>query len=156
MYSAQSAAWSVGFSAFMILPLLAGLVLLCGAVMRPRNAATPLASRFAAGAVGLVFLGAGTLAVGESVALTHKCTMPSPESTRTVEGAVGPVEAMGKFGSQYYSFTIGSERFVSGARGVKSECGFRTSFAQSMYPPVGKQVQVRAVGSTIIELQVIK
>ena len=127
------------------------------AVLRPREKAPQLASRLGIAALGALFLGAGMLAISETFALTNKCTSDqSVASAQSIEGVVGPVEAVGKFGSQYYRFSIGSERFVSASRGAKSECGYKASLAQVMYPPVGKNVRVRALGSTIVEMEVLK
>jgi hypothetical protein len=155
LYTAQAANWTFGFSA--IWPLIVGIVLLLGATLRPKAKVSHTTNRLAAAAIGVLFLGAGLFAASESIALTSKCISDrSLASAQTIEGVVGPVEAVGKFGSQYYHFSIGSERFVSASPGVKSECGYKASLAQVVYPPVGKHVRVRAIGSTIVEMHLLR
>src|SRR5882724_4566318 len=157
MYSAQQAAWTLGFSALMLLPVLIGCTLLVGAFLNSKVAQKQTSTRIVPGIFGIIFLSAGVLGLSESVSQTLDCTSrQSTAAARTVTGMVGPVEALGNFGSQYYRFKVGPEALSSGAPGVKSECGLKASLAQSMYPPVGKQVRVRAIGSTIIELQIVE
>jgi hypothetical protein len=155
LYSAQTADWT--FSFFAIWPVLVGAVFVLGAALRPKTKVPDPPGRLPVAALGVLFLGVGVLAAAETIALTNTCiSKRSVASAQVVEGVVGPVEAVGKFSSQYYRFSIGSERFVSASRGAKSECGYKASMAQVVYPPVGRNVRVRAIGSTIVEMEVLK
>ena len=155
MYSAAEAAWTLGSFA---LPLYFGATTLLGTLLLGRQRTSlSRGSFFAAIAFGTFVTTAGAIAATEAISQTWTCTSrASLDSARTVVGTVSPVEPRGNIGSQRYRFSIGSESFSSGTPGVNSECGLKASLAQTMYPPVGKRVQARIVGSTIVELKILE
>ena len=152
MYSVAAAPWQFGFAVLPAFLLLAGTGLIVYAFGYGRTKPRQLHPVIAA-LMGIVFASGGMFAAFEHVSNTNRCLSATPDNGASYfEGKIEGAVARGKFGSQYYEIAIGGQSFVSAGRGARSECGFKQSYAQAMYPQPGTVVRGLAVGSTILQI----
>lgn len=105
--------------------------------------------------VFMMLVGIGSLTGG--VMLTKKCLAPGGAAgLREFRGIINRIEMLGKPGGSMLYIVIGGEGFYTAGLGSSSECGFKASLGQSVYPRTGGFVEGKAVGSTIVELREVK
>ncbi|MGJ7530167.1 hypothetical protein [Variovorax sp. GB1P17] len=158
MYAAASAPWHLGMAAISVfIPLVGAGVLTYAFKARKRPRSEILAHLVvpALGGAFMMLVGIGSLASG--VMLTKKCLAPGGAAdVREFRGKIDRVEMLGKPGGIRLYVVIGGEGFHTAGLGSSSECGFKASLGQSVYPQTGGFVEGKAVGSTIVELREVK
>ena len=151
MYSVLLAPWQFGHALFSVFFLVAGGGLLAYAFGFGRKRPTPMHPAVA-GLMGGSFAAAVVLGTYQDVVNTCDCMRALKVGRASaVSGTIESVRPIGQFGSQYYELKIGDIVYVSAGLGVRSECGFKQSYAQALPPQVGTKVTGKAVGSRIVE-----